>query len=794
MLKNYFTIALRTLSRYKSYTLINVLGLAAGITCCLLIFLVVRFELSFDRFHSKADRIYRVGTRFLRDGENSFFGTPYPTAKALKADYPEVENATTIDFAQSGIIRVGDDIYRENGLAYVEPSFFALFDYPWVAGNPEKALGQPNSVVLAETMARKYFGSADGSVLGKTIRLDNQTDLQVTGVVQDFPTNTDLPFSILISFATLRNPNGPDLESWTNVSWSTTNFVLLKSGQTADHLEKSMKDFIQKYSGEEMTTRRTYHFQPLKEIHSDPEFGNYNRRVFSKSTVMALTAIGIFLLLTACINFINLATAQAIKRAKEVGVRKVLGAVRGQLVNQFLGETFVLTLTAALLSLLLATFLLPPLERFLGTSINFRPSHDWAVFLFLVGVIPVISVLSGLYPAWILSGYKPVLAIKSKMGSYSTGGVLLRRGLIVFQFVVSQVLIIGLIVVSQQLNYFLNKPLGFNKEAVISANVPRTATPPQLQTLRNRLASTPGVANASLALFTPSNEGGWFAPFNYEGSGTDQDMVVEMRPIDHTYVQTFGLELLAGHDLTERGDSSEILVNEAFIHQMNLQKPVDALNRKVSQFGRTLTIVGVVKNFHSQSLRQEIGSVMMSKRPGVRIAGIKLASQQPKQTIAQIEKIWKTTFPEELFEYRFLDEQIANFYRNEERTTGLFRIFAGVAIFIGCLGLYGLVSFMAETRTKEIGIRKVLGASASNIMLLFSKEFTRLIMLAFLIAAPIAWYLMNNWLRDFSYKIAIGPGVFLLAVGLTLSIAALTVSYRTIRAALANPVKSLRAE
>jgi ABC-type antimicrobial peptide transport system permease subunit len=393
----------------------------------------------------------------------------------------------------------------------------------------------------------------------------------------------------------------------------------------------------------------------------------------------------------------------------------------------------------------------------------------------------------------VLSGYQPVLALKNKINTHRTGGISLRRGLIVLQFSISQVLIIGTLVISAQLDYFHNKPLGFNKEAIVMVSLPETPGK-EVTTLRTQLNNLPGIQNVSFTAYAPSSRSSWWAPFTYESLGTDQEIVTEMRPADHTYIQTFGLQLLAGQDLRENGDSSEVVVNESLIHKMNIPNPADAIGKRVTMFDQKLTIVGVVKDFHSHSLRDNINQVMLMKRPFVRTAAIKLYLQNTGQTISQIEHIWKQTFPDHLFEYDFLDEQLNKFYQEEEKAAQLFHIFSGIAIFIGCLGLFGLVSFMAIQRTKEVGIRKALGASAMQIIALFYKEFVFLIALAFLIASPVAWFMMNRWLENFTYRINIGVDTFLIAIASSIAIALLTVSYQSIKAARANPVKSLRSE
>jgi len=797
MLKNFFTTAVRSLIRNRVHSVINIAGLALGIACCLVIFLVVRYEWSYDAFHSKADRIYRVNTKFLDDGTfNS--SAPKPIAATLKQDFPEVQEATTTNFVDEGLVKVGTELYKETGITYVAPTFFRMFDAQWLAGNPATALAEPHTVVLTQSIALKYFGGAPDRIaqttLGKTIKLNGVDLLKVTGVLADFPANTDLPFKILISYISLESQPNNDLTSWTNVSSSFAHFVLLPPGADPQQLEKKLPAFEKKYLGVDEARLRTHVLQPLREMHSDNRFGNYSGRTMDKESSNGLILIGLFILLTACINFINLSTAQSAKRSKEVGVRKVLGANRSQLVRQFLIETLLLSIGAMLLAALLTYLLLLPLKQLLTLHLDFNPFNDGELFAFLIMITLSVSLLAGFYPALILSGYQPVVALKNKFMAGGPRALSLRRSLIVLQFAIAQILIISTIIVSGQLDYFRSKPLGFNKDAVLTIPFPQNTKPQNTQALRTQLEQLPGVKSVSFARFTPSDESNWYVGFNYPGSGLKDDITSQNIPIDHRYVTTFGLTLVAGKDLTSNNDSADVLVNEALVRKMNIKNSTNALYRKIIMNDKNYRIVGVVKDFHTQSLHAGINPVILLKAKTVYLAGIKLNAAKLNRTIAQIEQIWEKTYPESLFEFKFLDETIANFYREEVKMFKLFRLFAGVAIFISCLGLYGLVSFMAVQRTKEIGIRKVLGASVANIVGLFTKEFFGLILVAFAIAAPLGWYAMQAWLQNFEFRNPMGPGSFLIAILFSLLIAGITVIYRSVRAALTNPVQNLRTE
>lgn len=508
MLKNQITSAYRSLLRNKAHAVLNLSGLALGITCCLMIFLVVRYELSFDTFHSKGNSIYRITTKLLNE-EGQYMGTaPFPVGETVQTEFPEVEKVTSSFYIRDGIMKVDERLFKEEGLSYVAPSFFELFDYEWVAGDPEKALTDPYTVVLTESVARRYFGGEGASVaeaaLGQVIRLNDQSDFKVTGILKDFPDNTDFPFQVLLSYATLKAVGEIDLNDWMNNYSSLNHYVLLKEGADVGQIEARFPALLQKYMSPEEAVKRTFLLQPLREVHFDERFGNYNRRTPTKATIYSLSLVGLFLLLTACINFINLATAQSVKRSKEVGVRKVLGADRVQLVRQFMAETVLLTVLAMGAAIVLTELFFPSILQILDLRIGLSWFRDPVVPLFLVSTTLLVSVLAGIYPALVLSGFQPILALKNKITGRTSGGLSLRRGLIVFQFVVSQVLIIGTLVVAQQLDYFRTQPLGFASEAIVTVPLPQ-AEASRTQTFRDQLQQLSSIQTVSLGRFSPSS-------------------------------------------------------------------------------------------------------------------------------------------------------------------------------------------------------------------------------------------------------------------------------------------------
>ncbi|MBC6948307.1 ABC transporter permease [candidate division KSB1 bacterium] len=798
MLNNYLITTLRKLSRQKNYTAINVFGLALGMACCLFIFLIIQYELRFDRFHGKFDRICRIVTdEKINDIISETMGSPIPMAAALRQDFPTLEKVTVAYGNYGGLFAVTQDegtvqrFQEDERVAIVEPEFFEIFDFPWIAGDPQ-SLAEPNSVALTEEFAKKFFANADP--LGRTIRMDNQIDLKVTGVVKNFPSHTDFPFAVLISWKTLPQ-TGWDVEAWGNLNSNVNTFVVLPPNLTAHEFESRLVDFKEKYHpNAKDANKRVHKVQPLSEGHYDGRYGNYGQRTTSKTTLWALGLIGVFLLVTACINFVNMATAQAINRAKEVGVRKVLGAFRSQLIMQYLGETFTITLLAATLAFMLAELLLPALNSMLRLKISLDLLGSLSVFSFLSILILAVSLLAGLYPAFVLSRFVPALALKSKVNTSAAGGLFLRRGLVVFQFIISQMLIIGTFIVTTQMDYFRNKEMGFDKQAIVTVPLPVNETA-KLQTLRAQLLQNSHIRNVSFSYSSAASGNTWDTNLRHTLNGPEETFASDLKFADVNYIPTYGLKLVAGRSYVASDTISELVVNETFAKKIGYT-PHDLIG-KMFKLGRRpyMPIVGVVQDFHTRPLQEEIRPCLLAaNRRAYYEASLKIEASNMKAALDHIEKIWGATFPEFVYRYEFLDERLAGFYEEELKMSQLFRAFAGIAIFIGCIGLLGLIAFMAAQRTKEIGVRKVLGATVVDILGLISKEFAVLIAVAFAVAAPVAYVVMNNWLENFAYRIDVGLGVFAMTIAVTLIIAGATIGYRALKAALANPVDALRYE
>lgn len=804
MLKNYFKTAWRSLVRNKSYTIINITGLAIGIAACLLIFLVINFETSFDNYHQKKDHIYRIlSKRTSSEGVKIRASMPIPLEKDLRIDFPQLPLVTSALHDDGKQISINDNSgrvkkFKEDDTYIVEPQFFSVFDFAWLAGNKKNALTEPNTVVLSEQVAKKYFGSWD-KAMGKTITYEKNLDLKVTGILKDQPANTDLPVTLAISYATIKSTDyKSNMEDWGSNFGSHNCFVVLPDNISEARFNQDLVAFLKKHKPEDYK-KEALLLQPLTEMHYDTRAGLFSGEVFSRDLIKALGLIGLFLLVIACVNFINLATAQAVNRSKEVGIRKVLGSRRNQLILQFLSETFIITLFAVLVAIALSEAALPSLNKLLEVKLNAGFITDPLILLFLGGVLIAVTLLSGMYPSMVLSGFNPIAALKNKISRGKSSGITLRRSLVVLQFGIAQVLVIGTIVIISQVDHFKNSSLGFDKDAVITVTLPGDSVSRlSMKALRNQILEQPGIKDLSYSFSSPSDNASWGTRITYNNAAEESDFRVNLKWADVEYFKLYNLKFVAGRPYVKSDTVREYVVNETLLKNLGVTNPKDAIGKTINIWGDkklTAQIVGVVKDFNVSSLREQIPAVLMASwNDQYSIANIKLNPANMKPTLANIEKVWTATFPENIYEYKFLDQKIANFYKKETQLSQLYKIFAGMAIFISCLGLYGMVSFMAVQRTKEVGIRKTLGASVSHIVYLFSKEFTLLILVSFAISAPIAWYFMQLWLQEFTYRIYLGAGIFIMSISLSIIIAWATVGYKAIKAALVNPVRSLRSE
>lgn len=777
--------------------LINIFGLGLGSACAILIFLLVRYHLSFDNFHADPDRIYRVVTEQHRDNISYSNYVPNPLGKVFREDYTFSEQVARVATFDQELISVnsGKEIKKfkeENGVAFTETAFFNIFNYPLLQGDIKTALTEPNTAILTERLAKKYFGSSNP--IGKVLRVDNRVDLRITGVLKNLPVNTDRETEIYASYSTLRTYEewfARD-DFWGGMSSAMQCFVRLKPGISLEQVEKVLSAYSTKYRANSKNVHH-YKLQPLSDIHFDSRYGG----VMEKKNLWALAFIGLALVITSGINFINLATALAVKRAKEVGVRKVLGGSRKQLFWQFITETGLLMTFAMVLAIGLTFMVIPYVNDWFNSQLSFNPIADRSLAIFIITLTLVITFFAGSYPGLILTGFKPVEVFQNKVTRWNVAGFNIRRVLIIFQFAISQILVISMIVISSQMHYARQSDIGFDKEAIVMLPIGSGSTATTNHTLKNRLSEIAGVKQVSLCFTAPTSHDDWNTDIGYDNRPENEPFKVSVKAGDEHYVPAFGLELVAGRNIFPSDSVREFLVNETFVRKLNLSSPEQVIGKTISVDGGEVKapIVGVLKDFHDKSFHEDISAIcIMPSYDLYNRFAVKVNPTNLKATLAGMDRIWSEVYPNEVYEHEFLDAQIGKFYETEETMLRWTEVFACIALFIGCMGLYGLVSFMAVQKTKEIGIRKVLGGSILQILWIFGKEFSVLILIAFLIATPLAGWLMSSWLQHFTYHIELSMWTFIPAIGATLIIAGLTVGYKSVAAALANPVKSLRSE
>ncbi|SDM64684.1 putative ABC transport system permease protein [Catalinimonas alkaloidigena] len=812
MLRHSLKVAFRTLCKHPSFSLILLVGLTLGLTFALVIGMVVRYERSFDRFHTHADRIYRV-VRVASDATAFHPGVPFSMPATLSREVPALEAVTAIDGvseAQVGVYGPAGTItqrFQEMGCAYVDTAFFHLFDFAgtgmyWLAGDSATALQEPYTVVLTQTMAAKYFSERDA--LGQSLHLviyGRTFDATVTGIVTDFPAHTDLPFTLLVSHATLDNFVQEYKTNWVAVDDEYTCFVRLREGTMPAMAEAQIQAAHTAHVPAELAQRRTYRLQPLAELHTDRRFGNYHHRTISPEMLGTLTLVGGFILLMACINFINLSTARALTRAREVGLRKVLGSAQLQLVEQLLGETFLLVLPAALLAILSSAFFLQQagdLTHVEDTRSLFLEPATWMV---LVGLVVGVTLLAGFYPALVLSGFSPLRALKKQRVATHPEEITLRRSLVVLQFFLALVLVMGTGAVVQQRHYLRDYDLGFDQESVLLIPLP-TSTPETLTTLRNQWEALASVEAVSFSLSSPAGVGGignWEDMRRPEAE-PEEPLVFQINYVDDQYLSLYQIPLRAGRNLLPTDSSDKLLVSESLAQSLGFRSLTEAVGQTVLHGvgPQRATIIGVMQNYQSASLHEEAPLLALAPDPRFHTASLKLAPgsryETIQETVAQVKSTWTEAFPEAVFDFSFLDETIEAYYQEETRLSILFNLFTGVALFIACLGLLGLASYTALQRTKEIGIRKVLGASVTGILIMLSRDYLRLLLIAFVMAVPVANYCITEWLQGYPYQVPRSGWLFALPGFGVLLVALLTVSAQSMRAAYLNPVETLRQE
>jgi putative ABC transport system permease protein len=796
MLRNYLKIGWRNLIRTKGYTAINVAGLTLSITCGIFIFSLVKHHLSFDNFHANGDRTYRIVTELHRDGIGYRDAVPSPLGEYVRNDFTFTEKVARI-YTENEIVvtaKQGSELGKfdePEGVSFTEPEFFDVFNFEFVHGSRE-SLKQPQTAVITERVAKKYYGDQDP--VGQIFWLDNKHAFTVTGILKDLPSNTDLRSEVFVSWLSLQSIDpwfADNIRGWNGIRESMRCYVVLQPGTSTAEVEAVMQPYVKRFRPTSKNVH-VYKLQPLSDIHFNAQYGG----PFEKKKLWTLSIIGVFLIVTACVNFVNLATAQALRRSKEVGVRKVLGSMKRQLFWQFIFETGIITFMAIVTSMIVSIALLPYVGEVFGTEIPSDVFADWYLAPFIIGLGLIITLMAGYYPGLVISGFQPVVALKGKLSQRSIGGFNMRRTLIVAQFALSQVLIIGMVVIMNQMR-FAQADLGFDREGVVMVYTGDDSTRTKMYTLKNEFLRLPSVEKISLCFAAPASEDDWGNSIRFDNDPEEVNFRTSIKAADQDYLATFDLPLVAGKNLQASDTVREMLINETMVRKLNLKSPEEAIGKMIVANGGSMKapIVGVVKDFHDKSFHAPISAVLMTTYiEDYSYYAIKMNMKNASETMAVIEKLWIEQHPDQMFRYEFLDDAVARFYEAEEVMLNLIRFFSLIAIFIGSLGLYGLVSFMVGQKTKEIGIRKILGAGVGNIAGVFGKEFVYLIVIAFVIAAPVGWWLMNNWLQDYEFKTSIGVWTFIPALVCSFLVAIITVSYQVIKAAIANPVSSLRTE
>jgi ABC-type antimicrobial peptide transport system permease subunit len=815
MFKNYLKTAYRALWKNKIFSSINVLGLAIGISASLVIYLIASYNLSFDKFEKDRDRIYRVvWTLVGPDFNNHITGITYAMPSAVKkeitgldavAPFSIFNNAPNISVPNANL-KVPIVFKYQKGFVYADENYFNLIGYDWLAGSAKTSLQQPYQTVLTQSAAALYFPDLQPEqIVGRHFYMDDTIAVTVSGIVKDITANTDFTFKVFVSEPTFETARlrPQNYNNWTSSNGNSQLYVKLAPGISPDKIQKQITELYYrnapKKPGENFEVN--YLLQAFKDIHSSRDYNTYSIPKANTDTLFGLLAVALFLLLLGCINFINLTTAQSAQRAKEIGIRKTIGSSKKQLVFQFLSEAFLLTFCATTVSVILTPLLLKAFSGFVPDAVKFNIIQQPGILLFLLILIILVTLLAGFYPAIVLSSYKPVIILKGQGSTSTTRNAWLRKTLTVSQFVIAQFFVMGTILVSKQISYSLNKDLGFKKDAI--AYIPtdyNDTIRTHKATLLNMLRNIPEIKMVSLCYSSPSSGNASIESMKYRDGKKEIETIVEEKFGDTNYIKLYGIKLLAGRNLSSSDTVKEILINENYMHVLGFQNPQNVIGKYIDWNDKLVPIVGVVGDFNQKSLHEPIKPLLITT--DIRQAYMLSLLLQPqnadgttwKTALAKSEKAFKQVYPKGDFWSGFFDEDLAKWYTQEQNTSSLLKWATGLAVLISCLGLLGLVMFITTQRTKEIGVRKVLGATVSQLLMLLSKDFVQLVLIAFVIAAPLAWIAMNKWLESFAYRTAVSWWIFAATGLLMIVIAFITLSFQTIKAAIANPVKSLRTE
>ncbi|WP_291868019.1 ABC transporter permease [Maribacter sp.] len=793
MFKNHLKIAWRNLIKRKVFTAINILGLSIGFGSAILIYLFLCYHLSFDQFHENSDRIYRMTTQENRGSIEFEPSVPPGFAKVFSEEYGYADKVAKIVDIDGYIIDVennGSTEKYKKDVAFVQESFFKIFNFPLVNGSNMVSLSAPNTAVITENEAINMFGTLD--VVGKNFVFENDKTIEITGVLKDLPQTTFLKANIFISFENLADHfEFASGEFWGGITSNLQCFALLKPNQNIADIETALLELPKKHRPNSKNDH-TYRLQPLSDIHLNADYGGLNP-IF----LIVFGLIGLFLIGIASINFINISTAQAFYRSKEIGIRKVLGSFKQHLFWQFLTETFLISLFAVAIGIVIAVLSLPSFNTLFELQLSAQSLFNFQFIGFLLLLLGLVAFLSGSYPGILMSRIVPVLALKGKLNHNDMGGNSTRKVLVIAQFVISITLIVSTLVISKQIEYAMNTDLGFDKESIVMLEIPDDFDAARFNSLKERLKQVPGVQHVSGCLGSPgAADSNWGTSIKYNNRPEVEEFSIVVKVADVDYLNTFRIPLVAGRNFFKNDSITEMLVNEKLAEKLGLTSE-ELLGKAIEVNGGDIkaNIVGVVKDFHDGSFAEDIGPVFIA--PNVSMyneIAVKINHLNAKNTLEQLNTEWSKSFSNYIFDYRFLDERVAEQYETEQRYLSLSKVFSGLAIFIGCLGLYGLILFFVNMRTKEMGIRKVLGSNVGNILRLFSIDFLKLILVAGTIATPLTWYFMSQWLEGYSYRTEIQWWYFVIAIVGIMLITLITISYQTLKVALANPIKSLRTE
>ncbi|MBX2900034.1 MAG: ABC transporter permease [Cyclobacteriaceae bacterium] len=810
MLKNFFNTAWRTIIRHKTYSIINFIGLTCGLTLALLIFAYVRSELSYDKFHTNSERLYRFG--YTVPNGLKIASVPPPIAVTLKEFFPQVEEVARV-YGRNVSISLKDESssFEESSVYFVDSAFTKMFSLEFVKGSPTRALYDKYTVLINEEMATKYFG--DKNPVGESLTFAGRHDFKIIGVVKDFPENSHLRFNMLATYddmyeledeqteAVLRNNFAQNFV----ISHSYT-YVLLRPGEDFKNVNDQMDAFVKKYAHPKLQIGQKFALQPLTDLHLKSDYQGEPTATNTLANIYIFITAGLLTLLVACINYINLSTAQSLTRIKEIGIRKILGSMKAQLIVQFLAESFLFCLVALLISVIAFEFTLPLLNQLTGKQLQFVTSMDaWMIGASLL-LLVIITVVAGGYPAYFVTRFESVSALKGTGSGH--GNQFMRKTLVVVQLAIACTLLSGSILIIRQLNFLQSKPLGFDRDHVI--NIPLysqnlngyfqqsdSTFKQRLQTLRDKIEAQSGIRYTTLSQGTPGN-GAIYRGTIPEGFTAEENLFIANMSVDYDFLAVYGMEVIAGRSFSRDygTDLKEaFIVNESAVKEFNWGTPEEALGKTLNREGKIGKVIGVVKDFNFTALTTPITGLVASLDPNqYNTLSIKFENANIETTIKTIEKEWNTLFPEKAFQYSFLTEQLNQQYANFKNFGSLIQAFSGIAILISCLGVYGLVMFIVQRKVKEIGVRKVLGASISSILNLIYKDFAVVLLIGFFIAIPASYYFLDQWLTNFTYRIDIGVVTYLISLVVIVLIVALTISYQALRAAQANPVKSLRSE